>query len=462
MNLKLLILLFFVSPIAVFAQKQKADSLFKLITIEKADTSKVRLMWELGNAMSGYNPDSALVYAQKALNLATEINYSEGKSKALGVLAITFRRIGDYSRALKYNLQRLQLTENQNDPDNLANVLMSIGVVYRYQEEYQKALYYYYKSDSVIKKYKLDDTEYYIYMNLGDVYDKLNNTDSAFSYFSKSLIVSTNLNNDDYIGNSMTGLGHTYLKMGNYDFAGLNYRTAITHLLAANNDEVLCEAYHGLANLYIHTNNNKDSAVYYAKLSLALAKKDGFINWQLNATQLLTELYKKERDVDSAFFYLSATQQLNDSINSKERIRQVQVLSSNETLRQLEIAENLRLAQKERKQQLQYLVIAIFIPFFFLLTLLLSRIRVHHRIIKVLGVLSLLLLFEFLLLFLHPKVAEFTNHTPILEMLIFVAIATLLIPGHHRFEAWLIKKLTHKHGSIKLKNVRLSLKKPES
>lgn len=298
-------------------------------------------------------------------------------------------------------------------------------------------------------------------MNLGDVYDRMNKPDSAFDYFNKSLIVSTSLKNEDFIGNSMTGLGHTYLKMGNYDFAKLNYYSAIGHLRTSNNDEVLCEAYLGLANLFKKTGGSVDSAIFYAHRSLDLAETDGFLNWQLDATRFLTDLYKDNKNIDSAFVYLSKGQQLNDSINSKEKIRKIQLLSSNENLRQLEIAERNRIAAKERKQQLQYLFIGIFIPGFFLLTLLLSRIRIHPRIIKVLGILSLLILFEYLLLLLHPTVAELTHHTPVLEMLIFVSIAAILIPAHHRIEGWLIKKLIHRNESIRFRKVKFVSKKPK-
>ena len=460
MRWKFILLIFLALPVALQAQKNKADSLLVLLKTEKKDTTRVKLLCELAHIMNVYNPDSALIYAQEALNLATEVKYTAGKLKALGALANTFRKMGNYSKALEFNLRKLQIAEKDNNPDNLATVLMNIGIVYRYQEEYQKALLYYYKADSVITKYNLEDSKYYILMNLGDLYDRLNNTDSAFSYFNKSLIVSTSLKNDDYIGNSMTGLGHTYLKMHNYDFAKLNYMSALHYLRATNNDEVLCEAYLGLANLYKQTLTKTDSAVHYAKLSNELAEKDGFINWQLNATQFLTELYEKENNVDSAFVYLNKVQQLNDSINGKEKIRQIQILSSTENLRQLELAENKRIAKKERKQQLQYLFIGIFIPGFFLFTLLLSRIKIHVRIIKVMGILSLLILFEYLLLLLHPRVAELTNHTPIYEMLIFVSIAAILIPGHHRFETWLIEKLIHKEGSIKLKKIKFKVKGP--
>lgn len=319
---------------------------------------------------------------------------------------------------------------------------------------------YYYKADSVFSINNLTELQYYSMMNLGDAYDKLGNTDSAFSYFNRSLILSNNLKNDDYIGNAMTGLGHTYRKQGNFPFSLLNYRTAIAHLQTANNDEVLCEAELGLATLYLQQ-NKRDSAIHFAKTSLSIAVKDGFMSKQLDAVNFLTDIYKKDKNVDSAFAYLNKEQELNDSMNSISRVRELQAITSSEELRQLEIEESRKIAQRERKQQLQYLFIGIFIPGFFLLTLLLSRIKIHTRVIKILGILSLLITFEYLTLLLHPYVANLTNHTPVIEMLIFVCVAALVIPIHHRAESWFIKKLTHRRdGSIHLKKVKMKFKGP--
>ena len=91
------------------------------------------------------------------------------------------------------------------------------------------------------------------------------------------------------------------------------------------------------------------------------------------------------------------------------------------------------------------LMIGIFIPGIFILTLALSRVRMHPRIVRLLGVLSLLFLFEYLTLLLHPAVANLTHHTPVLEILIFVGVAALVIPLHHKLEHWLIHKLSHWH-----------------
>lgn len=461
MSHKLLVIIFLFTCSGLFAQKQKADSLIELLNTEKADTAKVKLLWQLAGIINAYDPGEALLYSQKALNLATAIKYTEGQSKSLGAMAITYNTIGNYTKALDLNLRKLKLEEKGNNPRNLAMALLNIGIVYRYQEEYAEALKYYYRSDSVINEHHIEDAKYYIYMNLGDVYDKMNNNDSAFSYFNRSLILSNNLKNNDYIGNSMTGLGHTYFKQGNSAFALLHYRAAIEYLTAADNDDVLCEALLGLATLYQQQLQKNDSAIYYASLSLKIAKKDGFLTKQLEAADFLANHFKKANNIDSAYVYLQQVNKLNDSINGKAKIRELQLMSSNETLRQQEIEENKQKVKKERKQQLQLLFIGIFIPGFFLITLLLSQIRIATRVIKILGILSLLILFEYLTLLLHPTVAAFTNHTPVYEMFIFVAIAAILIPAHHRIENWLIKKLTQRTESIKLKKVKMTEKTNE-
>ncbi len=440
------------------AQKQKADSLRQLLANEKIDSNKVKLMWSIADHASIYDPEAALTQATAAVYLAKKIHYEEGQSRALGILANVFVKLGNYPRALEFNLKKLQLEEKRNKPRNLASVLMNIGVVYVYQEEYKAALVYYYKSDSVIQQRNVEDLKYNSAQNLGDVYDRINVPDSAYHYFKKALDIATILNNEDLIGASLIGMGHSYLKQDKYFASLVSYRDGIANLQSANDDDLLCEATLGLATLYDKM-SNYDSAVYYANISKTIAEKDGFLPRQLDAVKFLNKHYKDINNVDSAYHYLSYLNTLNDSINSKERIRESQVLSSNEQLRQLEIEENKRIAARERHQQLQLLFIGIFIPGFFIFTLILSRIKIHIRVVKILGVLSLLILFEYLTLLLHPYVSEITQHTPVIEMFIFVSIAAILIPAHHRIEHWLIQRLISNRPVYATKKIKLKTAK---
>jgi tetratricopeptide (TPR) repeat protein len=440
------LVIFLLISAAAFSQRAKVDSLSKLLATETEDSLKVKLMRQLASAISTYNPDTALTISYDALSLARLIKDIEGESLCLGSLASTFRKIGNYSRALELSIQRLKLEEKRNIPRNLATAMITIGTVYREQQEYRKALEYYSKADSVITKNNIEGLQYYIALNIGDAYNLLNKSDSALTYLNKSLELAKVFPDKeligDYIGTSMTGLGHSYLKLGSYQQSQENYQAGIKYLTEANDDEILCEATLGLANLYKHI-KKFDSAAYYATLSLTIAQKDGFLSQELEAAEFLTEHYQRIKNIDSAFTYVSYVKSLNDSVNSKSKIREAQVISSNEHFRQLELEEKRRQDQKERVEQLQMLLIAIFIPGFFLLTMLLSRVNVHIKLIRLLGILSLLFLFEYLTLLLHPTVARLTHHTPIYEIIIFVGLAAVLIPLHHRLEHWLIHKLIH-------------------
>ena len=397
-------------------------------------------MWQLAVELTNSKPEEALLLTQRSLLLAQKIKYVAGESRALAVLANTFLNLGNYPKALEYNLQRLKIEEKRNIPTNLASVLMNTGIVYVMEEDYENALLYYRKSDSVIQQYHVADYDYNINVNKGDVFDKLNHLDSAYHYYYRSLQIAREQQNDDFTGASMTGLAHYYRKSNLFDSAAQYYHNAIHHLQKANDDLLTCEATLGLAKLF-QQYGKSDSALFYASYSNNIARKSGFASEQLKSSDFLKTFYREQRNIDSAFHYYNTVLVLNDSINNKNRLRDIQFITINEQMRQLQLEEEKLAAKEERRQQLQMLFIAIFIPGFFLITLLLSRIRIPIRLIKIMGILSLLIFFEFLTLLLHPTVKEFTHHTPVFEIMIFVAIAAVLIPTHHRIEHWLIEKL---------------------
>lgn len=447
---------------AAEAQKYRADSLRQLLNTVLADTNIVRYKWLLADAISVYNTDSALLLSQQAYSRASEIKYLEGQSRSLGVIANVFIKIGNYPQALDYYLRKLKIDEQRNLPRNLASVNINLAIVYVYQEQYQNALTYYYVADSIIRTNNLEDIKYHIALNLGDVYDRIGQSDSAFMYFNRSLNLALALNERDLIGASKVGLGHSYFKMADTALAKKNYREALLNLEAAADEDLMCEAALGLAKLYSKY-RMPDSAQHFANFSLYLATKDGFQSRQLDAVNFLTLHYKDLNATDSAYRYLQMAQVLKDSISSKERIRQSQILSSNENIRQIEIAENKKKAAEERSKQLQLLFIGMFIPGLFLILLFLSRIKINVKVIKTAGIISLLILFEYLTILLHPRVVELAHHKPIYELLIFVCIAALLIPAHHRIEHWLISKLTRqvrKGSLIQPRILKLKIKKP--
>jgi hypothetical protein len=150
-------------------------------------------------------------------------------------------------------------------------------------------------------------------------------------------------------------------------------------------------------------------------------------------TKQLASLFKRKGRLDSAFVYQEMAMNAKDSLRSQEKEKKIQVLTFNEQLRQMEIAEQKRKDAEARVRNLQLAGIAIFIPSFFFLVM-----------IEFLGVLSLLFLFEFIVLLIHPYIGSWTHESQIWMLLILVAIAVVLVPLHRKLEKWMKGRLTAK------------------
>jgi hypothetical protein len=184
-----------------------------------------------------------------------------------------------------------------------------------------------------------------------------------------------------------------------------------------------------------------DSALYYARLSLASAYASGFTKRLLNAASFLTNYFKGMNLVDSAFHYQEITMAAKDSLFSEEKVRKVQNLNFTEQIRQQEILEAKRQAQEKRTTRIQMLGVGAFIPFFFGILMLSSKWTKKRKIIRFLGFLGVLLLFEFIAYLLDPLIVSLSLGVPVLNLLFLVILASLLVPLDSWMEDWVNEKL---------------------
>jgi len=189
-----------------------------------------------------------------------------------------------------------------------------------------------------------------------------------------------------------------------------------------------------MSKLFEKTQQN-DSVLYYAKQSFVTAKQKGFTLQVRDAGRFLTAFYRKINKPDSAFFYLDLTKIANDSLFNQQKNNQMQSLAFDEKLRQQELEAAALKAKEERNQNLQYAAIAVALITFIILFLVLSRsIIVKQKFIEFFAILGLLAIFEFINLFIHPYLANATHNSPVLMLVVLIAIGALLIPLNHKLE----------------------------
>jgi hypothetical protein len=171
----------------------------------------------------------------------------------------------------------------------------------------------------------------------------------------------------------------------------------------------------------------------------------------MQSYELMYKAFEKQNKSDSSNKYFRLSIQIKDSLLSDEKNKTIQALSFQEQIRQKEKEAESEEIARQRKVNIENILIALGIISFAILFLLLSRqIIANEKIIKFLGILALLLVFEFTNLLLHPFLEVITHHSQIAMLLLMVALAALLIPLHHKIEKWALNKIIQRNKESRL------------
>jgi hypothetical protein len=258
----------------------------------------------------------------------------------------------------------------------------------------------------------------------------------------------------------LQNLGTVHLRLGNKQVAESFYRMAIDSSVSTGFTRTIAMNFLAFAH-YFNRYNQSDSAILYAKKALSSAKEGSVLRIEAEALKFLSEVYEKSNK-DSAFQYQKIFIRASDSLNNRSKIAQVESLNYTEQLRQQEKRQEEEKAKEERVHNLQYAAIALGVVMLLIVFLLLSHsVLANQTLIRFLGILSLLIVFEFLNLLIHPYLGDLTHHQPIFMLAAMVIIAALLIPLHHKLEHWIIHKLVEKNNGIKLAAAKKTIEKLE-
>lgn len=422
------------------AKSSTGDSLRRMLESSKNDTSRIWILRNMATSYTSSRPDSALIVIQQALRLSRRIKFSKGEINCLSTLGSVFEITGNYPRALGTYLECLKQAEAAGDMQNMLACYTNTGTVYSDMGDERKALSSNLKARSLA--FKLHDQNLFLVatLNSGDSYDILNQLDSARYYTYQGYELAVARHSQANTDLALCNLGNIHTGMKQPEIAIGYYRLSLPGLTRENNLQTIAEVRLGMA-IAFQQQGKTDSALHYARLSEATAGKDGFLKESLKASTFLAAFFARAENTDSTLHYLKAVMVTKDSLFSQEKNRTLQNLSFNEEIRQQEILLGAAEASEARRKNIQMAAIGVFIPLFLGFILVYSKRKVRPKTMEFLGVIGLLLLFEFIALFLHPYIEEITHHTPLLMMVILVLVASLLVPLHHKLEGWMKNSL---------------------
>jgi len=372
-------------------------------------------------------------------------------------------KAGNYPDAKETYFKALQIAEPLADTMLIGHIYNGIAMVNRNSGNYREAITYYTKAENLTRHIPDNEVLNALLVDKGKSYEQLGILDSAYTYVQECLAMyfrrfkSKNV----FGGGVHSAMGVIYSKMGKEQLAVEYFRQSFQLNEEVNEIRLLARGYCEYAE-HFDRFHQQDSAIYYATKGFLIDQQFNLLVQQLQASTLLTKLYKQENKIDSAFKYQQIMIDTRERVFSNDKINRLQTLEFNEQLRQQELASEKAKSEEERKQNIQYALIAIGLVTLIILFLILSRSFITNtKLISFFGVIALLLVFEFLNLLLHPFLERITHHSPILMLLALVCIAALLVPLHHKLEKWATVKLVEKNKATRLANAKKTIEKLE-
>ena len=359
---RLLFLVPFFSIISHISIANKIDSLLKVVSQTKIDTTIINCWNELSLEYAERDTSLANNYAAKSLHLARKINYAKGVIKSNYAFAYIAELNYQYPLAEKYYLIGIEEARRVGDLLLEAQGLHIYAIVLGVQTKHEKALEIKKKVLSIYKSLNDSVSLSKAYNNLGNSYNNTNQFMKAIECFLASLKIEQSLKNNKGIARAYNNIGITYERMGDHQSALKNYFLMFEPAKKTGSKEFLAFYYGNIGgcyqnlNLYKEAKENKEkSLALYRELddlngismelnglglaynelklynkainssieSIQIAQKTSDVESEGFAYLNLARAYRSLENVQSAKPNILKAESLIDSVNSTEYIMEV-------------------------------------------------------------------------------------------------------------------------------------------
>ena len=470
--------------------QENLDSMEQALKDMPDDTGKVQNYGQLFYQFEFVDSLKAKKYVNLALELSRKLNYQEGLAQTYMQLGFLHDDIGKYDKALEFYEKSLAIRIELDDKRGIAIMNNNIGIIYKEQGRYPEALERYHKALVIAKRASIYGPMENAYNNIGIIHDVLKNYPEAIKFFTKALEIATGLGNKMGIAGSYNNLGIIYDKMGDYstslvffqktlslydelEYQGPDRATAYNNIgfiyyqhpdleLSPKASFLKSLEYYemslktrehigdqeGMAVSFMNIGNSYTGlsqynlALDYLNRALLLANSIGSPYRQKEILQSLASLYESKGDHQKSLKYYKHYTQIEDSLFNEEKRM---ALGKLEAKHEFEIAEAERKREEEanlaavakvenRRNNLQYSGILIFIVLMFTGVFFLGRMAIPIWLAEGMIFFAFLLFFEFTLVLLDPYIENFSAGAPAMKLAFNALLAAAIFPLHSFFE----------------------------
>jgi len=352
----------------------------------KADTNKVKILSDLCWEYRFKSTDSAMIFGQQALQLASQLNYPRGIAQAYNDMAIILIDKANFRSATNYLNEAMKIRRQMNDSVGVAALYNKLGIIAQKQgrlkdalqnqidalkiyqdlklekyigyslnniaiihqnlENHQKALEYHKKALEYRIKLKDQEGEATSYGNMANLFSHMQDTVQAINYYEKALALSRKLKKDELICANLSNIGNIYMGRKEFNKALELFNESLRIKEKIGDSKGISSTLSRIGSVYTETGRFKEAATTLNR-SLKMAENAAVLEEELSALLGLAKLKALTHQTDSSFIQMRQYIALKDSVYDtrlKQQILDVQTQYETDKLEQ-----DLNLAKKDKE-----------------------------------------------------------------------------------------------------------------
>jgi two-component system, NarL family, sensor kinase len=293
------------------------DSLKHEAKIQERDSTLLNIFHQLSGMYIQTDNDSALVYANKALQIAKYTTNREKETALLSRIGIIHFNLGNLEKTLAHYNQSLAIANKYNYTSNIAQNYKLIGALHGYQKNYERGLVYQHKAVKIFLSKADSSNISKVYDNIAVYHRRLAAYDSSRYYLNLAIEINTVLNNERSLGFNYNNLGNLYLIEEDYDQAEEFYNKSLNIRIENNLRKDHLQSYNNIGNLFL---NKKEylKAIPYFESCIKISKEIKILKHLPLFYSNLSTTYLELSDYELALFYKQKHHLYTDSIHTNK------------------------------------------------------------------------------------------------------------------------------------------------
>jgi tetratricopeptide (TPR) repeat protein len=176
---------------------------------------KTKILSSLGlRYLSLHNFKVAKDYFEKSRSYAEDNNYKDSLAHIYGLLANTYRRLGDETQMSYYFNKAIELDRKNGDHKGLSRRLLDFGISSYFEGELEEAKTYFFSSLEISRSIHYINLMGYAIGNLAKCFLAENKIDRAIRYSKMALRINEQTGSKRSQARNLATLGNTYFRMG--------------------------------------------------------------------------------------------------------------------------------------------------------------------------------------------------------------------------------------------------------